>query len=120
MISIVDECARYAYEANRAHCIANGDHSQPRWEDAATWQRDSVFKGVYAVRADPEMTPEKSHKRWAKEKVAKGWVYGPVRNVEEKRHPCLVPYEQLPEEQRVKDVIFVAVVRAVSTILRGE
>lgn len=119
IVSIVDECARYAYEAIRAHCKANGDSSQPRWEDAPKWQKDTIFKGVYAVRADPEMTPEESHESWMQHKIAEGWVYGPMKNVEEKRHPCLVPYAQLPEAERVKDAIFIAVVRAVPSILRG-
>jgi hypothetical protein len=46
------------------------------------------------------------------EKLAAGWEYGPVKDAEAKRHPCLVPFNQLPREQQAKDYIFRAVVHA--------
>lgn len=47
-----------------------------------------------------------------KAKEEDGWVYGPEKDAEKKVHPCMVPYDQLPKEQRMKDVLFGAVVRA--------
>ena len=32
-----------------------------------------------------------------------GWRYGPERNDAKKEHPCLVPYEQLPESEKEYD-----------------
>jgi hypothetical protein len=61
--------------------------------------------------------PEQSHACWLKEKEASGWVYGPVKNVEKKTHPCMVPYEDLPPSQKSKDLIFVSTVRAVLSSL---
>ena len=43
------------------------------------------------------------HETWAKIRISQGWTYGQERNETEKRHPCLVPYEQLPEEEKVYD-----------------
>jgi hypothetical protein len=57
-------------------------------------------------------TPEESHESWLREKIESGWVYGPKKDVMQKEHPCLVPYEELSPEQRAKDSIFIAVVRA--------
>ena len=34
----------------------------------------------------------------------------PVKDADKKEHPCLVPYEQLPTEQKVKDAIFRVIV----------
>jgi hypothetical protein len=62
------------------------------------------------IKASPDTTPEDSHKNWLAHKVKDGWVYGPVKDVEKKEHPCMVPYEELPLEQRVKDYLFRAVV----------
>jgi len=45
-------------------------------------------------------------------KVDSGWVYGEVKDVEKKTHPCIVPYEQLPVEQQSKDYIFKGIVDA--------
>ena len=41
-----------------------------------------------------------------KQKTEEGWKYGPVKDADEKEHPCYVPYEELPTEQKSKDYIF--------------
>ena len=43
------------------------------------------------------------HEVWAKGRIAQGWTYGPLRNDELKQTPCLVPYEELTEEERDYD-----------------
>lgn len=43
------------------------------------------------------------HEIWAKERMNKGWTYGKKRDDEKKNHPCLVAYEDLPEEEKVYD-----------------
>lgn len=50
-----------------------------------------------------ETLAKNTHEVWAKERVAQGWHYGRERNDERKEHPCLVPYEQLPESEKVFD-----------------
>lgn len=110
---IIDMAARAAHEANRAYCVGIEDHSQLAWRDAPDWQRDSARKGVLAVFADPTMLPSAQHDSWLEEKRATGWAFGPVKNAEAKEHPCFVPYDDLPPEQKAKDAIFGAVVRGV-------
>ena len=43
------------------------------------------------------------HDLWARERLAQGWIYGPARDDSRKQHPCLVPYEQLPESEKEYD-----------------
>ena len=43
------------------------------------------------------------HEIWSQTRISQGWTYGPERNDAEKKHPCLVPYEDLPEEEKVYD-----------------
>jgi len=43
------------------------------------------------------------HEVWAAGRIAEGWKYGPVRDDLKKEHPCLVPYEELPEEEKSYD-----------------
>lgn len=43
------------------------------------------------------------HEVWARTRMEQGWTYGKVRNDALKQHPCLVPYEDLPEEEKVYD-----------------
>lgn len=104
--------ARVCHEANRAYCQALGDNSQPAWEDAPEWQRSSAINGVQFHLANPDAGPSHSHDEWLKEKAATGWKYGPVKDPEKKEHPCFVPYDQLPAEQKAKDYIFRAIVHA--------
>lgn len=108
----IEQIARVCHEVNRAYCASLGDHSQPSWEDAPYWQRASAINGVCYTIEHPDAKPSDSHDSWLAEKRAAGWKYGPVKNSETKEHPCFVPYEELPQEQKVKDHLFQAVVRA--------
>lgn len=114
----VEQIAQVCHETNRAYCQTIGDHSQPAWEDAPEWQMQSAIKGVQfhldSHKQGIEPSPSASHDSWLKEKADSGWVYGPVKDADKKEHPCFVPYDQLPLEQRVKDYLFGAVVAVFS------
>ena len=43
------------------------------------------------------------HEVWAESRISQGWTYGPERNDALKHHPCLVPYEDLPEVEKAYD-----------------
>jgi hypothetical protein len=109
----IAKAAEAAHEANRILCLALGDTSQPHWADAPEWQKSSAIKGAQMIADHPDTTPEQSHEGWLAEKRATGWKYGPVKNPETKEHPCFIPYDGLPEAQRLKDDLFGLVVRAV-------
>tara|TARA_R110000850_G_scaffold233967_2_gene358850 strand:+ start:6727 stop:7092 length:366 start_codon:yes stop_codon:yes gene_type:complete len=109
----VIEIAELCHEANRAYCVAIGDDSQVAWEDAPGWQQMSAMAGVRAIMADPDQSPSANHESWYAHKEADGWVYGEVKDPDAKppTHPCMVPYDELPAEQKAKDYIFGAIVR---------
>ena len=107
-----EQIAKVCHEANRALCESFGDFSQRSWEDAENWQRDSAIKGVEFALANPDAGDAAQHDAWAADKRAQGWVFGNVKDAEAKTHPCLVPFEDLPPQQRAKDAIFRAIVRA--------
>lgn len=108
----IKDVARIAHEVNRAYCTAIGDTSQPAWKDAPEWQKDSAISGVMHFMKDIHVTPQSMHENWMRDKVADGWVYGLYKDPVNKEHPCLVPYDELPLEQRVKDHLFLAVCNA--------
>ena len=114
----VEQVARVAHEINRAYCVSIGDTSQVSWEDAPEWQRSSILAGVRFHRENPDATPEEYHNSWLAKKQEDGWVYGPVKDTNAKQHPCVLPYAQLPAEQRAKDHLFKAVVTALT--IRGK
>lgn len=43
------------------------------------------------------------HEVWAKNRISQGWTYGETRDDRKKKHPCLVAYEELSEEEKVFD-----------------
>ena len=43
------------------------------------------------------------HEVWAQSRMEQGWTYGEQRNDALKHHPCLVPYEDLPEVEKQYD-----------------
>ncbi|MBO5180738.1 MAG: Ryanodine receptor Ryr [Paraprevotella sp.] len=43
------------------------------------------------------------HEVWARTRIEQGWVYGKQRDDNNKKHPCLVPYENLSEEEKEYD-----------------
>lgn len=115
----VNMIAKIAHETNRAYCQANGDTSQLPWEESPQWQRDSCVNGVKFHIDNPGVTPEQTHENWMKQKEAEGWVYGEVKDPEKKQHPCMLPYKELPPEQRAKDHIFKAVVGKLLELFAG-
>ena len=50
-----------------------------------------------------EALAESVHDRWAYERLREGWVWGEIRNDQEKTTPCLIPYAALPEEEKAYD-----------------
>lgn len=111
----VADIARICHEANRAYCVTLGDFSQPSWDNAPEWQKQSAIQGVLFHLAHPESTPEMSHESWLRHKLDEGWTYGPVKDVDAKLHPCCVPFDRLPVELQIKDHIFVAIVHALAS-----
>lgn len=105
--------ARVAHEVNRAYCQALGDDSQPAWEDAPDWQKESAAMGVAFHLANPDAGPEASHNSWSAQKLNDGWRWGEEKDPSRKTHPCLVAFEALPVAQQAKDYIFRAVVHAI-------
>lgn len=113
------DIARICYAADRAYGTAlggseviRGTAAGSRWSRAPVRHRQFVVDSVLALQAHPTLTPEQLHERWRAETVAHGWGYGPVKDTKAKQHPCCVPYAELSAEQRRRDLLFMAIVRA--------
>lgn len=50
-----------------------------------------------------ETIAENVHENWAATRLHEGWTWGPARNDTLKQHPCLIPYNELPEEEKEYD-----------------
>ena len=56
-----------------------------------------------SLNALVEALAENVHDTWARGRMDQGWTYGPARDDAAKKHPCLVPYADLPESERDYD-----------------
>lgn len=113
----IETIAQASHEVNRAYCERLGDHSQPHWEAAPEWQRESVRQGVRGILEGRITTPQESHESWLEHKLRAGWKYGPAKDVGKREHPCIVPYALLREEQRAKGDLCHGVVGVLGRLL---
>lgn len=111
-----EQIAEVCHNVNKAYCEAMGDDSQVSWEEASEWQKSSAIHGVMYHLTHPDSTPEDSHKGWMEQKLKEGWKWGKHKNPEKKEHPCIVAFKALPIEQKAKDHLFLAVVRALENL----
>lgn len=112
-----EQIAEICHEVNKAICEAAGDSSQLSWSAAPEWQKASAVKGVRFVLENPETPDSFLHDAWSADKISEGWKYGEIKDPYKKTHPCLIPFKELPFEQRVKDAAFKSVVLSVSELL---
>ena len=109
---IVEKIARLAHEVMRAYDAALGAR-KPNWQLAPVWMKRSTRNGVlYAIR-NPDVSPAAAHEEWCRKKVEEGWSHG-ADDAGARTHPCLLPYDELTLEHRVKDYLFLGVVRALT------
>ena len=55
------------------------------------------------IEALAEALARNTHEVWAAGRIREGWTYGPVRNDARRETPCLVPYDELPENEKDYD-----------------
>lgn len=107
----IELIARTCHEANRVLQLAAGEENLSyAWHIAGDEQRKSAIAGVKAALEGQSAV--QLHESWCQQKFADGWVYGETKDEGIKTHPCLVPYLKLPEEQRIKDHMFRAIVKS--------
>ncbi len=111
----IEYIAKVAHEINAAYCLSCDDDSQTSWEDAPDWQKLSAINGVKFHLENPDASASASHDAWLKEKIKSGWVYGVEKDQEKRTHPCIVPFEDLPQQQKAKDFLFRQVVHSLAS-----
>jgi hypothetical protein len=55
------------------------------------------------ILALAEILAKNTHDVWAKGRIAEGWTHGNARDDINKKHPCLVPYNELSETEKEYD-----------------
>jgi hypothetical protein len=109
----VIDIAAAVHDANRRLQIAAGeDQPSPLWEEAPERQVRSGIAGVAYALAHPGVSAEQSHEAWYADMARKGYRPGPVKDDEARTHPAMRHWAELPESQRRKSRLLVAMVSA--------
>lgn len=109
-----EQIAQVCHEANRALRAVHSDLIAPGWAMISDDMRESAIAGVQT--ALDGATPKQLHEAWTERKVDTGWRYGEVADEQAKTHPCLVDYDELPERDQDKDLLFAAIVGALGEV----
>lgn len=107
---LTERRAIFVYEGARMQAVAMDAPVVPE-----PWGfREEAFKAQFRevidmmCSDDRKTSPEELHDDWVKAYEAMGWRYGPVRDVDAKTHPDMVPFDDLGFREQIKDAVFVA------------
>jgi ryanodine receptor 2 len=64
---------------------------------------DTSKVSLHEVQPLLEDLARNAHEVWAQKRIEDGWTLGAQRDDAQRKHPCLVPYEQLPESEKEYD-----------------
>ena len=110
----VDTIAELVHETLSVWARMRGMPDYPSWDEAPDWMRASTLESIQHTLENPDAPPGAQHIQWMEQKQRDGWVWGKNKDSEAKTHPMLVPFEQLPDDERAKDALIIALVKALS------
>jgi hypothetical protein len=109
-MNLTERRAKFVYDAARlAAMSANAPIVPVLWDE-----REEPFKKQFCEVIERQCgeqrskSPEELHGSWMQAYFAMGWVYDDKYDREKKTHPDLVPFAELGQLERDKDVVFVA------------
>lgn len=114
---VIEIAAAACHEANCQYGLVESEDEQPCWEHVQEARRARYRDGVMAVINNPSITPKGQHTVWMATRSRNGWLYGPIRDGSKKTHPCMTDYDSLPDVEKRKDALFIAVAKAVVGVL---
>ena len=101
-----EQIAKTAHTVHLAYCKEMGILTQPNWDDINESHRDMVLDSVSKILSGEISSREESHKCFLDHKLSDGWVYGKEYSLDNKTNPRLVEFNDLDEEQKIKDALF--------------
>ncbi len=96
--------------ANRAFRLLLGEEVAVETADSSA----ATVEGVLYLLQHPGAGQAEMHEVWLQTMRLDGWVYGPVKDPEKKTHPNVRENKLISADQKRKDVLFAAVVRALT------
>lgn len=110
MMTAFNITAKIAHGVSVAFNKFYGVEDQKPWEGLEPQQREVAVHLVMRAVANRKVTPARIHADWASQRLSEGWTKGDEFSQELKTDPRLVMYGDLPEDYRLKHLLFNAVV----------
>ncbi|MFH1383359.1 MAG: RyR domain-containing protein [Candidatus Omnitrophota bacterium] len=110
MNDLMERRAEFVYNACRGAAIAAQAPIVPvEWSEREQPFKDQFIKVIERQCGEQRSkSPEELHGSWMQSYFTMGWTYGEKYDRENKKHPDLVPYEQLEQLEKDKDAVFIA------------
>lgn len=86
------------------------------WDES----KAGYIEGVKFHLDNPNVSIDTGHKLWLIEKLKDGWTWGEKIDYNNKTHPCICMYKDLPEIERAKDSLFRAIVHSLTRFVKQE
>lgn len=83
------------------------------FKDLPEEMSESLLIAIQTYLNNAEITPEQMHNKWLATRASNGWVYGDVISYEAKTHPNMVTYDELPFNQKIKDLALLNVLKII-------
>ena len=116
-----EKIAEIIYEATRLEAMWSDRSIVPeKWN-----KRDDGFRKQFVntigqyLKQEKLPTPKEAHDSWIIAYEKMGWKYGKKRDVVKKTHPDLIPFEQLPKDEKDEDAIFLMCVWIVKKVIES-
>jgi len=105
------EIARKGFELINLIRDWNKENDFETWDEISYERKLILIENVKAVEENPNLTSKEEHNKWMNARLACGWKYAPVTNRSKKEHSCLVPYKELNFYQKLKDKLWLELVK---------
>jgi len=108
------QIAEITHGANRSYSRHAGCKNKQRWNRLDALAHKRVEKGVLYAIDHPDCSPADIHDHWVATMLRDGWEPGGVVDHGARVHRNLVPWDELTPREQHKDVLFLAIVRALA------
>lgn len=81
------------------------------WDMLPKEHKQALYENILYIIKNPSTTAEIEHRIWAEKKINQGWKYGKKKNRAKKIHNCLVSFDELNFYQKLKDQVFIDIVK---------
>jgi len=87
------------------------------WDDLNEGVKNYILREVHYWLKNPSASASDSHNEWLRCKTEEGWSFGEENDHENKKHPSIVPYDQIPIQEKMANELIMKTVRLLSEFI---